>query len=280
MGTNDAVCVELKGGLGNQLFQYAAGRALSLRLSCRLVLDITAFDAPPEHITQRSFMLDRFASGAETMPALEDLAWSDYVQPSYTFDPAFNDLGRGTRLRGYFQSELFFASARETIRRELQLAVPLSPTAQTAATQIHSVENPVSIHVRRGDFVLDPATFAYHGICGPDYYERAVRVVRALCGDNPTFFVFSDDREAAREMLRHLSPLIMCATPADRPWEDLILMSQCEHHIMANSSLSWWGSWLDPRPAKTVVAPRFWVSREASRNLNTTDLHPDGTILV
>jgi hypothetical protein len=120
MGTNDAVCVELKGGLGNQLFQYAAGRALSLRLSCRLVLDITAFDAPPEHITQRSFMLDRFASGAETMPALEDLAWSDYVQPSYTFDPAFNDLGRGTRLRGYFQSELFFASARETRRRQLR----------------------------------------------------------------------------------------------------------------------------------------------------------------
>jgi hypothetical protein len=224
-------------------------------------------------------MLGAFRIAAEAHPVAPG-SWTEYSESSYHYDPRFEAIGPGTRLHGYFQSELYFAPYRDALRRELQPAVPLSASFHALSARIAAARNPVSLHLRRGDFAADPHTRRYHGLCGPDHYTRAMRIVAALSEDRPTHVVFSDDPAEARAMFGHMPDTIFADTPPQAPWEDLFLMAQCRHHILANSSFSWWGAWLNPSPGKIVVAPRRWVSAETMRQLNTADVHADGTILI
>lgn len=275
----DAIAVRLLGGLGNQLFQYAAARATSLRLGCRLLLETAALETPEAGVTQRTYVLGAFAIAAERYSVAPG-EWREYNEPHYHYDPSFEAIGPGTRLNGYFQSPLYFAAQAEAIRREISLAAAGSPAFTDFAARIRGSALPVSLHLRRGDFAADPHTLSFHGICGPEHYRRAMRIVEGLVGATPTYVVFSDDAAEARRLFGALPGAIFVATPQAAPWEDMLLMSLCRHHILANSSFSWWGSWLNASPDKIVVAPRAWVAREALRKLNTADLHPEGTILI
>ena len=131
--------------------------------------------------------------------------------------------------------------------------------------------NAVSLHVRRGDYVSDPATNRFHGTCSPDYYRQAVDYVIGRAGV-PHLFVFSDDQEWTRANLQFAVPRrSSSANPPDCGYRDMQLMARCRHHIIANSSFSWWGAWLNPSPEKIVVAPKQWFS--SPRN-DTRDLVP------
>jgi hypothetical protein len=290
------VIVRLIGGLGNQMFQYATGRALALRRGATLKLDLTGFATVGAH-TKRRYELDAFpihgggASEAEIaqfgrtgkpgLPRRDRVlrllrfarpngAWPVYREPHFQFDPILPELRAPVYLDGYWQSERYFSDIAEVLRQEFAAEVPLDPENAALAARIDAA-NAVSLHVRRGDYVSDPATNRFHGTCSPDYYQRAVDYVAARVGA-PHLFVFSDDQKWTRANLRFATPTtIVDANPPDRGYRDMGLMARCRHHIVANSSFSWWGAWLDPSPEKIVVAPRQWFG--ASTN-DTRDLIP------
>ena len=272
------VAVRLAGGLGNQLFQYAAGKATALRLGCPLLLDVSLLEACFEGVTKRHYELGAFRVQGQVVSRLPPGEWREYQQPGYCYDAAFERLALGSCLNGYFQTERFFVSHIPDIRRELQpVATGRSAAFARLAASMDAAEYPVSIHIRRGDYVSNNTVRAVHGLCGPEYYKTAWRIIEALAPVRPTPFLFSDDRNAASDLGLAAA---LSDTPPDRPWEDLLLMSRCRAHILANSSFSWWGAWLNDKPGKQAVAPRAWFAQETMRTHNTADLHPSGTILV
>jgi FkbM family methyltransferase len=277
-GVSLVIAVRLLGGLGNQLFQYAAARALSLRVGTDLLLDVSGLQADP----LRRFHLSAFKIGGRVVSSKEIIEsdLSRYDEPFYHYDEAFKTIERGTLLAGYFQSARYFEDYAERIRADLEPSASPSGAFDAYAAAIRASPLPVSVHVRRGDMFANPQTSEFHGFCGADYYNLALKVISGLLGATPDYFVFSDDRAAAAELFRLSSRFVFVETDTNCPWEDLMLMSLCRHHILANSSFSWWGAWLNRRPNKIMVAPRYWVAPKTLRQLNTADLYQEGTIII
>jgi FkbM family methyltransferase len=277
-GVQRPVATRLLGGLGNQLFQYAAARALSLRLGTDLLLDVSALQADP----LRRFYLSSFKIGGRVVSSEEIVAadLSRYDEPFYHYDEAFKTIQPGILLGGYFQSERYFEDYSEQIREDLEPSASPSATFEVCAARIRASALPVSVHVRRGDMFANPQTSEFHGFCGADYYNRALKVIRGVLAAAPDYFVFSDDRAAAVELFGDREGFVFVETDANCPWEDLILMSLCRHHVLANSSFSWWAAWRNARPDKLVVAPRYWVAPKTLRQINTADLYSEGTIII
>jgi hypothetical protein len=314
------VASRLCGGLGNQLFQFAAGRSLAQRCGARLILDATSFSLPQE---PRKFALapypidadveldgyayapprpvvglprppgarerpdgivDRVAYRLKKRGLMNDAAFAVvlgvlqrvagrpaalrvFSEKTFDYDPAFTKLGARTYLDGYWQSERYFADARDSIRRELTL--PDAPNAANASwlAQIQA-SNSVCVHVRRGDYLLPPYS-AQHGICSVGYYERAMLLV-AERTEKPRFFVFSDDLAWSRAHIVGPNMAFVDANSAQGAHDELRLMAACRHHIIANSSLSWWGAWLAHHDGQIVVGPEPWFST----GQGTPDLFP------
>lgn len=302
MRPDPIVSVRLMGGLGNQMFQYAAGNALARRTGAPLRLDLSqfaqsgkrrylldCFGVPAPISPERSPEADRGLAHALAVAACNKLGistallhggWNVYVQPGVHFDTAFDTLAPPVHLHGYFQSELFFRAIADDVRKLFTIRVPVSPGFEAARDKIAAADWPVSVHVRRGDYISEPGTLAVHGVCSEPYYGAAMSLVERLCGKAPTYFIFSDDRARAHELLGDLKNAAYVGGDVERPWEDLALMAACRGHIIANSSLSWWGAWLDPRPEKLVVAPRQWFAPAYQRTVSTADLFCPGWICL
>jgi Glycosyl transferase family 11 len=277
---DNIIAVKLAGGLGNQLFQYAAGRAVCSRLGCRLTLDLSGLTAESAEQISRPYMLHALYVKADLHERGCDHSLEDYHERAYCYESEFSSIKPRTRLIGYFQSELYFAAFEDLLRQEIKIAVPTSSAFSSLAESIGTAKRPVSIHLRRGDFVKNPDTKTFHGTCQLDYYYKAMQIIEGLDSTRPTYIVFSDDRQEAVRMFAKLNSVVFAETPLESPWEDLFLMSSCRDNILANSSLSWWASWINPNPKKLIVAPRRWVSPEAMRRLNTCDLYLEGTIII
>jgi hypothetical protein len=271
------ITVSLLGGMGNQLFQYAAGFALAARHGAELRLDCTWFRGRPE----RWYSLDAFSisgrvatdeelrrAGLRYPGALSrGLARVGFkrlgqtrgqvCEPGFPYWPGFRELPDGTCLAGYWQSERYFEDVAEAIRRECAVRAQPDADNQRALEQIGDCEA-VALHVRRGDYATDPRVQAFHGMTPLEYYQTAVERMLAHLKD-PVFFLFSDDPDWVRQNLVigartvHLSH-----NGTKRDFEDLRLMSACRHHVIANSSFSWWGAWLGQRPGQRVIAPARW----------------------
>jgi hypothetical protein len=302
------ITVSLIGGLGNQMFQYAAGKALAERHRVPLALDISGF----KNYALRSYLLDRllipettasltnveaqnkpdakFARakwggridrllGKAGLPKLPPTA-GEYREPHFHYDPAFETLGSNTALFGYFQSERYFSSIAGELRRWFAPREPLGEAATGALEQIEASRLPVSVHVRRGDY-LKPGTIEYHGVLSEPYYREALAHLEAGIAAHAELFVFSDDAAAAEQVLDFVpkSRLVHVHGDPDRPWEDMALMARCRHHVIANSSFSWWGAWLNPSADKVVLAPRAWFSPSELTKKSTRDIYPPGWIL-
>jgi len=291
------ILVEIMGGLGNQMFQYAAGRSLALRLGTVLKLDLTSLEESREGFALRPYGLSCFRIAAD-IATPEDvttllgnkpiynilrakllkrlgLRWKLpclYREPHYHYDTNFECLPDNTWLSGYWHSENYFSSIRQLIMEEFSCYEPLTDQNQKIADCIANTQS-VSIHVRRGDYVTDPVTSQFHGTCSLDYYKDAVAEITRRT-DNPHFYIFSDDHSWVKEhlLLDHPTTFVDCNGP-DKSYEDLRLMSLCRHNIIANSSFSWWGAWLNRNPSKTVMAPRRWFNNP---DLDTKDLIPSG----
>lgn len=260
------IVTRLIGGLGNQMFQYAAGRALAFRLDAELRLDISGFDAYRLH----EFSLERLAIQAPVASPNELAAmkrwgvfgrrWRSVVREEHLtrFNPRLLQSPDGTYLDGYWQSERYFESVAPSIREEFRARFPLSEASAGALASIRAAECSVSVHVRRGDYVTNPDAARVHGALDVDYYRRAMRELRGELG-SPRFFVFSDEKQwAAAAFDSDPDVEIVAVNDSSRNQEDLELMTACRHHVIANSSFSWWGAWLNPLPGKIVIAPQRW----------------------
>lgn len=287
----------LIGGLGNQMFQYAAARAMSLRWGHTLRLDISGFD---NYALHQGFELGRVFSCPIDIATDADLravlGWQSsapvrqllsrrwlrvlrhgryVIEPGFGYWPGLMRIVGKCYLRGYWQSERYFADAAETIRRDFIFREPLDDRNARLAAEICSV-NSISLHVRRGDYVQNPETFATHGLCSLEYYRAAIRHVTARVKD-PQFYIFSDDQTWVSENLKMGFPVVnVCDNTGIHSYRDMQLMSYCRHHIIANSSFSWWGAWLNPNPNKIVIAPKKWF---ATRK-DTNDLVPGDWVTI
>lgn len=272
------IIVQLLGGLGNQLFQYAAARRLAEAKGTELKLDLSAF----ESYKLREYKLDRFNIAASiatteeisrfTRPTLrarlikrlEKKLLPYYLQSDliekrrYHFDPNFLRSRKTVYLKGYFQSPRYFLEIESLIRQEFCVKdVPDNLNKELGAL-IGNV-NAVSLHVRRGDYATNPVARSYHGLLTISYYHSAIKIIAEKVVQ-PHFFVFSDDVAWVRDHLEIPSPVTFVEhNDAAHDYEDLRLMALCKHHIIANSSFSWWGAWLSSNSAKMVFAPARWV---------------------
>lgn len=282
---------ELTGGLGNQLFQYAAARALCLREQRALLF---AFHLHRSD-TRRRFMLDAFRLAADVPPRVlgtlrlcklglrspvmarkAGALWQRAVcrlerlrERSFRYEPLAGSAD-GVVLEGYFQSFRYFADHQREIHGELSLARPASGANALLLSRMQS-ENPICLHVRRGDYVENPSAREFHGLMGLPYYRAALEALGDAARD-ATCYVFSDEPAWARDNLRTGLPTVFVEhNSVDEPWEDLRLMAACNHFVIANSSLSWWGAWLSRAEHKRVIAPLRWF---ADTSIDTRDLCP------
>ncbi len=287
------IIVKLMGGLGNQLFQYATGRSLALSRGVALKLDLSFLEEVQEGNTPRHFALHHFGITAQTASAWDVAQMMDgegrhleaavarligrlrgcrhYRERWFHFDPEVRALPDNVYLEGYWHSERYFVEHSANIRKELTVTAELMGRNRELADKL-SVVNAVSVHVRRGDYVHNPTTNAYHGVCAPEYYHRAAEVIASSVVD-PLFVVFSDEPGWAVQHLKFRFPVCHVTDNGETPHEDLRLMSLCKHHIIANSSFSWWGAWLSANPDKIVIAPERWFNNPT---INTVDLTPVG----
>lgn len=302
------VIMQIFGGLGNQMFQYATGRALACSFNTKLLLDLSAFSSENKY-TPRSFGLDAFNIEANIATA-DDLAkfkqgrikaqferirpWyarSVVHEPHYYFSA---DIFKGTGnavYKGYWQSPKYFEHIQNEIKKEFTLKN--GSELKNEGAEISEIENnnaqkkedpqrmfeeeirtigsnSVSLHIRRGDYVTQKNVSEHMGVLPLEYYQAA-RAHMAERIQEPYFFVFSDDIEWARKNM-FMENATYISRKGLKDYEEMMLMSMCAHNIVANSSFSWWGAWLNQNPHKIVIAPEHWF---ADSSMSTKDLIPE-----
>lgn len=280
------VISRLHGGLGNQLFQYAVGRAVSLRSGSDLLLDARQYtkDNPFSYDLAHFAIAGRVASNAELPPGKDQpLAYARWRMlggsPRFVrerglgFNERIETIGQDCYLHGYFQSERYFAAIEQTLRTDLSFTAPPSQANVRMADRIRGGPS-VSLHIRRGDYVSSAKARSTHGAPELGYYRRALEEIRTRSGRDAVVYLFSNDPDWVRENMRLDAELAPVAINDGRTaYEDLRLMSLCDHHVIANSTFSWWGAWLNPSENKIVIAPEQWF---ASPKLSNPDITPAG----
>ena len=276
------VIVRLIGGLGNQLFQYSTARAVAYRNDVELLLDIREImdsggswrytlkhfdisariakhtELPPPRSTKSRYLLWRYFGSNPKFIRERGLGLNSKLMA----------IGPGCYLHGYFQSETYFSNISDLLRSELKIITPPNQSNANILNQIVD-NNAVSLHIRRGDY-LSTAGKCTFASCGLNYYANAITHIAEHAGEL-VIYVFSDEPEWARDNLNFNFPIIISDQNADcLDFEDIRLMSACKHNIIANSSFSWWGAWLNPNPNKIVVAPQSWFASE----------HPDNPDII
>ena len=287
-----SVYVNIMGGLGNQMFQFAMGYAMALRNNRPLWLDIrTLKESAEEDNTKRAYELGCFSLPAalveaNKMEAILEAGKGKLArflgvgkinrvdECGFRYNPVYSRTPLPVYVNGYFQSEQYFSDCAADIRRVF-LKKELLTDNDFWYNEIKSASMSVAIHVRRGDYTANSETLKFHGICNATYYEKALNKILEKHAD-ARFFIFSDDIGAAKEELGHLSEnmrFVEHKTPRIAAY-DMLLMSRCRHNIIANSTYSWWSAWLNENPDKIVIAPKQWFANEAMQQ-QTGDLIPE-----
>lgn len=274
------IYVRLEGGLGNQLFQYAAGRAYSLSAGQPLTFDTSQLNKRIPGVTTRALELRTLVSGISTVdrsplrlaslalkaPRLVSAVNALRVITDARIAPS-KFLTRTTEnayLVGYWQSENYFHAHLNTICADIQPTTRVSKELGALIAQLRSCDS-VSVHVRRGDYVSNPHAASYHGALGLAYYKYAIKHVRD-CVPTARFYVFSDDPDWCRANLLPLDSTLTILDGVRQGWEDVTAMRAARHHIIANSSFSWWAAWLSRNDRLSsvkglAIAPSKWFAR-------------------
>jgi len=289
------VVVRIAGGLGNQMFQYAAGLALADRLGGDLLLHAG------DHVegdTRRGFELPRVFTGEFRSASAEDvrkvLGWRSrfgkllfrrslaglwggrvLVEPHFAYWPAFDEVEDSCYLAGYWQSEQYFSSIADKVRHAFRFVPPDAANREVTARM--SMSQSVSVHVRRGDYVSNPKISRFHGVSPLNYYIDAIRLIQERVGD-PVFFVFSDDLEWCRGNLPvPRGSVFVDINRGEASFNDMRLMSNCRHHVIANSTFSWWGAWLRGGDGGITIAPKNWFQAEGE---DASGIYPPNWIRI
>lgn len=269
------IAVKLMGGLGNQMFQYALGRSLAIEHRTKLLLDISHFQNQPEGETPREYELDCFKLKAKLTPEpvpteeqpkrfiFKPKHFNIFTEPELSFKQEVLSLPDQTLLIGYWQSEKYFKKHEKHIRQDFEFKKPLSPAKQKILREIQDCPTAVSFQIRRGDYVTNPNSAKFHGLTSMTYYNAAVNDIKKRV-KNPVFYVISDDPEWCEANIRLDFPTVF-VDHTSAGWEDMYLMSQCKHNIIANSSFGWWAAWLNSNPGKIIYAPKAWFKEADAR---------------
>lgn len=271
--------IQMTGGLGNQMFQYAMYQELKSRGKEVCIDDFTKYDGQETHpksiemvfgisyskgnikeynrLTDSSKMflkrVKRKVFGRKQKVYQETDALK-YTEGVYELNDAY--------LIGYFQSEKYFINVQDEIRKQFIFDESLFTEKTKEYLQLINESNSVSVHIRRGDYVKDKFAPIYGGICTTEYYKGAMQYMREKL-QNPKFFLFTNDPEWVKDNMLEDDCIVVECSDESTGYLDMMLMSNCKHNIIANSSFSWWGAWLNSNAEKIVIAPSKWI--------NTTD---------
>lgn len=291
------VTIRLKGGLGNQLFQYAAAKNIAVNNGLELLVDVHSGFVDDDY--KRSFALSVFNIKAQIVECekmkqtiVHKLVkfWefksehrsfiafgNNVIEKTYNFSDEIEKyvVSKSIILEGYFHSEKYFKNIRNIILEEFKFTVP-PDTHNLKILEEISVRASVSLHVRKYDNSKTIDSSAINGICSLDYYQKAIMFMQEKL-QNPCFYLFSDDMDWVKENLKISGGQVvfMDFNGTDNDREDFRLMSACKHNIIANSSFSWWAAWLNSNPYKIVIAPNKWLS---TSRYDYKDVVPDNWI--
>lgn len=285
------IVTQLSGGLGNQMFQYAAGLSLARHNADVLTLDTTGFASQAERReTDREYSLADFRV---TASVLDDAEVLKYKYPYKIFSKGqrffqkrilrkfnqdwhpeiYKKTGR-VYLDGYFQTEKHFANIVDEVHKEFQLKSEHLKALGGLFKEIDADPRiPVSLHVRRGDYVSNPKNARVFDVCTPNYFRNAIQNLTQQIGAM-RLIVFSDDIDWVHNNipLPEGSLFISGKTGSNgqllRPSQEMELMKHCQHNIISNSTFSWWGAYLNPRPDKIVIAPARWNKNSVVHHQN------------
>jgi len=284
------------GGLGNQMFQYAFGKRLSVLRNTSLKLDLSFLEDKTLNNIIRGYELGIFNFG-NIIATEQDLStfkkvqksrfWSaihnklPFLMPYYTinerthsFTPSMLESPRNSFVGGFWQTEKYFSAISEIIRKDFSFT-PLQDDANKILADKITSCNSVSMHVRRGDYVSNPETTKFHGTCGLEYYKAAVKLISDKVS-NCKLFVFSDDIDWVKQNLVTEIPMeYINHNIGEKAYIDMQLMSLCKYNIIANSSFSWWAAWLNANKDKIVIAPQKWFN---DSSVDTKDVIPENWI--
>ena len=291
------IIIKLKGGLGNQMFQYAFGKSLASHYGCDLFFDVDDYKENKKRNiihTQRSYELFIY-NNALVRPVAQEIKRkllgnrlinyiryklninrkSLYQEKTFSYNNEVFKLQTPLYLIGYWQSQQYFYNIRKSIRQDFQFNYEnIGTKNEEILLKIKENIFSVSLHVRRGDYLIENIYIA----STLEYYLDAIQIIKKTI-PNPIFFLFSDDPQWVEEKLVPLleNCILLDWNVKEVSWMDMMLMSNCSHHIIANSSFSWWGAWLGANLNKIVIAPKKWFFDD---KINTADLYPKDWILI
>lgn len=288
------IIIKLMGGLGNQMFQYAAALQAAARNQVLLKVETAAVESDQlRHLELAKFNTDlKFASPGEVQQLLPRNTIAKLLQlilpkekqtyhreRNYFYDKSTEQIGPNTYMKGYFQSEKYFLTGQQLIRAQFKPRREYTDHLQNLSAELRRHQS-VSVHIRRGDY-LDPEIRRVHGLLSEEYYKEAISRFREQV-PGATFYFFSDDMVWVRNHFQGADFRYASEAISYTALDDFYLMTQCRHNIIANSSFSWWCAWLNESPGKQVVAPAKWFAGLADDTadripaswyrLNTTNL--------
>jgi len=268
------IIVKIIGGLGNQMFQYAYAKALEQK-GYNVKIDINAFETYNLHggYQLNKYNIDlqysteeenrKFYKNNLLSKILKRLGLNNskiFEEKSLLFDESLLRIEDGKYIQGYFQSEKYFLNIREILIKQFIINTHISSYTKEMKRKVLSIKNSCSIHVRRGDFT-NSVNKNLHGTCNIEYYEKAIELMNNK-EENINYFIFSDDIDWVKDNLKVNNAVYIDSKEKRIPHEDIYLMSLCSHNIIANSSFSWWGAWLNQNDNKIVIAPSRWFADE------------------
>jgi hypothetical protein len=286
------VVVKLMGGLGNQMFQYAAAFSLAQKNNAKLIVDKSCNTLKIHQYSLEKFNLNcTFVNFyyilnffIRCFQKIDSLIFKRigisffkkyfYFEKNFDFDENFLNIKNSQYITGYFQSEKYFMSCSDLILEQFFFPKEIEFLNKDLIEKIKNCQS-VSLHVRRGDYVKNELARKLHGDCCPfEYYDQALKYIVEKLG-NIELFIFSDEIKWVKQNFKFEQPVNFVDNNTSSNFSDLRLMSLCKHNIIANSSFSWWGAYLNKNKDKIVIAPKKWFN---NNSLNTSDLIPEGWV--
>lgn len=285
----DQIIVKFNGGLGNQMFQYAFARAIEKKTGVKTVFDMSFF----EKRYARPYELNIFNLNAlfiedfwlklklktiwkfrKRLNNKRFLGIKLYSEPHFEVDAEVFNIEPNTYVEGFFQTEKYFKDIEKELLADFQFKNSPDDENQKLIDKI-SATNSISLHIRRGDYVQKKRYQNLYATCPLDYYKNGVDYITKEFS-NPVVFIFSDDIEWVKKNLNlPYESYYVSHNTGEKSYEDMRLMSLCKHNIIANSSFSWWGAWLNNNKEKIVIAPQKWFNDE---KIVQTDVIPESWI--
>ena len=293
MKSEKKIIIKFNGGLGNQMFQFAFARALESKTEIPTLMDMSFFDKK----YARQYELDIFYTKVcavkdfwtkfrlqliwkmrKRLHGKKFLGMNFYCEPHFQYDKNLFKLDSSTYIEGFFQSEKYFKDIGNELREDFQFKNPPDKKNQELIEKINAT-NSISLHIRRGDYVQKKRYQNLYATCSLEYYKMGVEYIVSNPPSPslpPTLFIFSDDIEWVKENLKLPYECVFVShNTGAKSFEDMRLMSLCKHNVIANSSFSWWGAWLNNNKEKIVIAPEKWFNDE---KIVQTDVIPDSWV--